>query len=156
MWANMDVAVASLGFPDTNCFGHTLQLAIKAALSHAEIQAYITAGRNIVTHYNHSPKTAGELRNQTASDKQKALQQDVETHWNSTYYMLNSLLPYREGIDSVLHNKDFTKPETARKLEIKNEHCVQKVYISADRDNCSSPKGRGQSMDTQHSCGAWF
>ena len=28
--ANMDVAVASLGFPDTNCFGHTLQLAIKA------------------------------------------------------------------------------------------------------------------------------
>ena len=24
--ANMDVAVASLGFPDTNCFVHTLQL----------------------------------------------------------------------------------------------------------------------------------
>ena len=30
--ANMDVAMAELGFPDTSCFGHTLQLAINAAL----------------------------------------------------------------------------------------------------------------------------
>ena len=35
-----------------------------------------------------------------------------------------SLLPNRTGIYSVLHNKDFIKRETARKLEIKNEHWV--------------------------------
>ena len=35
--------------------------------------------------------------------------------------MMKSLLPNRAGIYSVLHNKDFTKPEMARKLEIKNE-----------------------------------
>ena len=34
----LDVAMAELGFPDTSCFGHTLQLAI-AALNHPEIQA---------------------------------------------------------------------------------------------------------------------
>ena len=44
--ANMDVAMAELGFPDTSCFGHTLQLAINAALNHPEIQACITACRN--------------------------------------------------------------------------------------------------------------
>ena len=38
--------------------------------------------------------------------------------------MLNLLLPNRAGIYSVLHNTDFTKPETARKGEIKNEHWV--------------------------------
>ena len=38
--------------------------------------------------------------------------------------MLNSRSPNRAGIYCVLHNKDFTKPETARKLEIKNEHWV--------------------------------
>ena len=65
-----------------------------------------------------------KLRNQTASEKQKVLQQNVATHWNSTYYILNSLLPNRAGISSVLHNKDFTKPETERELEIKNEHWV--------------------------------
>ena len=120
----MDVPVASLGFPNTNCFGHTLQLAIKAALSHAEIQACITAGRNVVTHFNDCPKATDELRNQTTSEKQKSLQQDVATHRNSTYNMLTSLLPNRAGIYSVLHNKDSTIPETARKLGIKNEHWV--------------------------------
>ena len=65
----MDVAVASLGFLDTNCFHHTLQLAIKAALSHAEIQACITGGRNVVTHFSHSPQATGELRNQTKTSQ---------------------------------------------------------------------------------------
>ena len=37
---------------------------------------------------------------------------------------MNSLLPNRAGIYSVLHNNDFTKPKTAMKLEIKNEHWV--------------------------------
>ena len=45
--ANMDVAMAELGFPDTSCFGHTLQLGINAALNHPEIQAFITACRNV-------------------------------------------------------------------------------------------------------------
>ena len=119
--ANMDVAVTSLGYPDTNCFGHTLQLAIKDALDHPEIQACISSCRNVVSHFNHSPKATGELRNQNTG-KQKALQQDVATRWNSTYIMMNSLLPNRSAIYSVLHNKEFTKPDTARKLEIKNEH----------------------------------
>ena len=128
--ANMDVAVTSLGYPDTNCFGHTLQLAIRDALDHPEIQSCITACRNIVSHFNHSPKATGELRNQNTSGKQKALQQDVATRWNSTYIMINSLLPNRSAIYSVLHNKDFTKPETAKKLEIKNEHWVLMERLS--------------------------
>ena len=119
--ANMDVAMAELGFPDTSCFGHTLQLAINAALNHPEIQACITACRNVVTHFNLSTKSTEELRKQ-AVGKPIALQQDVPTRWNSTYYMMKLLLPNRGGIYSVLHNKDFTKPDLARKLEIKNDH----------------------------------
>ena len=120
--ANMDVVIASLGYADTRCFGHTLQLAIKDGLSHPEIQACIEAGRDVVSHFNHSPKSTGALKNQSTSPK--ALQQDVSTRWNSTYIMMNSLIPNRAGIYTVLHNKEFTKPDTARKLEILNEHWI--------------------------------
>ena len=120
--ANMDVAIASLGYADTRCFGHTLQLAIKDGLSHPEIQACIEAGRDVVSHFNHSPKSTGALKNLSTSPK--ALQQDVSTRWNSTYIMMNSLIPNRARIYTVLHNKEFTKPDTARKLEISNEHWI--------------------------------
>ena len=120
--ANMDVAIASLGYADTRCFGHTLQLTIKDGLSHPEIEACIEAGRDVVSHFNHSPKSTGALKNQSTSPK--ALQQDVSMRWNSTYIMMNSLIPNRAGIYTVLHNKEFTKPDTARKLEISNEHWI--------------------------------
>ena len=56
--------MAELGFPDTSCSGHTLQLAINAALNYPEIQACITACRNVVTHFNLSTKSTEELRKQ--------------------------------------------------------------------------------------------
>ena len=65
--------MAELGFPDTSCFGHTLQLAINAALNHPEIQVCITACRNVVTHFNLSTKSTEELRKQ-AVGKPIALQ----------------------------------------------------------------------------------
>ena len=34
------------------------------------------------------------------------------------------LLTQQKGICSVLHNKDFTKPDRAKELEIKNEHWI--------------------------------
>ena len=104
-------------------------MAINAALDDPEIQACISACRNVVTHFNLSTKSTEELQKQTVG-KPVALQQDVATRWNSTYYMMKSLLPNRAGIYSVLHNKDFTKPEMARKLEIKNEFwaLIEKLY----------------------------
>ena len=119
--SNMDVAVATLGYSDTCCFGHTLQLAINSALDLPDIKSCVSAGRNVCSHFNFSVKSTTELRKVGCG---KALQQDVATHWNSTYYMLNSLLPNRAGIYSVLHNKDFTKPDRAKELEIKNEHWI--------------------------------
>ena len=87
----MDVAMAELRIPDTSCFGHTLQLAINATLNHPEIQACITSCRNVVTHFNLSTKLTEELRKQ-AVGKPTALQQDVPTRWNSTYYILSICL----------------------------------------------------------------
>ena len=126
----MDVAVTSLGYPDTNCFGHTLQLAIRDALDHPEIQSCITACRNIVSHFNHSPKATGELRNQNTSSKQKALQQDVATRWNSTYEMLDRILKLQWPITTVL--SDETKPKSDQYLDLKGgrgfmkpcKHCL--------------------------------
>lgn len=65
--------------------------------------------KDVVSHFNHSPKATGELRGNNVT----ALIQDVATRWNSTYYMMESLIPNRAAIYSVLQNKDFTKPEKA-------------------------------------------
>ncbi len=118
--SNMDVAVDALGYSDTTCFGHTLQLAINSALAHSDIEECLSAARNLVSHFNHLPKATGELRRVTGNCK--ALQQDVPTRWNSTFHMISSLIPNRTGIYTVLHNKEFTKPDVAKKLEIKTEH----------------------------------
>lgn len=118
--SNYDLAMNILGYPSTSCFGHTLQLALASALKHPAITRCISACKEVVGHFNHSPKATGELRKNNGT----ALIQDVATRWNSTYYMMKSLLPNRAAIYTVLHNKDFTKPEKARGLEIQNEDWI--------------------------------
>ena len=62
-----------------------------AALDHPEIQACISACRNVVTHFNLSMKSTGELQKQTVG-KPVALQQDVATNWE--FYILYDEVNY--------------------------------------------------------------
>ena len=84
--ANMVLASQLLeDWDDLPCFGHTLQLAVKAGLDLAIISRLTAVCRKIVGHFKHSVVAMGALqeKQQSMNIAQHALVQDVATRWNS-------------------------------------------------------------------------
>lgn len=90
-----DMAVSSLG-----CFAHTLQLIVhEGLLSQRSVSDALANSRKIVAHFKHS-----QLAQSRLEDLQREMQgggttitptrlvQDVQTRWNSSFYMIKSLL----------------------------------------------------------------
>ena len=122
----MKCAIRELDVPSTLCFGHTLQLAIQEGLSHPNTMKCLKSCRSLITHFDLSTlaTTALKLRQ---SELQKddvtfpALQQDVATRWNSTYFMIDSMLENKGPITVVLGDRDATKAAVAMTLELEKE-----------------------------------
>ncbi|KAK7886511.1 hypothetical protein WMY93_026132 [Mugilogobius chulae] len=92
---NMIKALSQCGLSSLGCMAHTLQLAVhEAVLSQRSISDCIAIGRKTVGHFKHSQVATRALVDlQTKLGMKPArLQQDVSTRWNSTFYMLRSLL----------------------------------------------------------------
>ncbi|XP_023662393.2 zinc finger BED domain-containing protein 4-like [Paramormyrops kingsleyae] len=92
---NMIKAMNDAGLPSLPCVAHTLQLAVhEGLLAQRSIADAIAVGRKIVGHFKHSALAYSRLEDIQGQLNQpiKRLQQDVQTHWNSTYYMLQSLI----------------------------------------------------------------
>ena len=81
--------------------GHCLQLSVKSGVSISLIERMIAVARKIVGHFRHSI-TASEALKERQEVAVKRLQQDVATRWNSTLFMLQSLLHSRWPISAVL------------------------------------------------------
>lgn len=81
------------------CFAHTLNLVATALLkSNNEVEAICDRVKSLVTFFKHSVVAADELRKYST----KKLIQNVATHWNSTFYMLERFIELSEGITLVL------------------------------------------------------
>ncbi|KAI2668488.1 Zinc finger BED domain-containing protein 4 [Labeo rohita] len=92
---NMIKAMNDAGLPSLPCVAHTLQLAVhEGLLAQRSIADAIAVGRKIVGHFKHSALAYSRLEDIQGQLNQpiKRLQQDVQTRWNSTYYMLQSLI----------------------------------------------------------------
>jgi hypothetical protein len=86
--ANMVLASELLEeWGDLECFGHTLQLALNAALDLSPISRLTAICRKIVGHFKHSIVVMGALRERQRgmNTPQHSLLQDVAPRWNSTY-----------------------------------------------------------------------
>lgn len=101
---------------DLSCTGHTLQMAIKAGLDLAEVAKTTDAARRVVSHFRHSTVATSALTQRQAqlNMKEKRLQNDCPTRWNSTFTMLERLHEQRIPVQAVLEDETVTKP-TARK-----------------------------------------
>ncbi len=126
--SNMKVAGALHQYctdPDAscNCFAHTLQLAVSDGLDQEVIKEISKKGRAIVTHFHHSVVASDALEKFQKSKQQEAvgLIQDVDTRWNSLYFMLERLQRLRSEIYVTLHDKQITKPSVAKNLELPDE-----------------------------------
>ena len=94
-----------------SCAAHRLQLCINEGLEINAVSRAIGAGRKLVTHFRHSALATTELQKcqKAMGLPSKRLQQDCPTHWNSTYYMVQSLLVNRWPLTAVLSDETVTK-----------------------------------------------
>lgn len=97
--ANMVKGVKETLLPSQRCFIHTLQLVINNALDNSSpIKAILTSARRIVTHFNHSGYTKLESIQSELGLPNHKLIQDIQTRWNSTYYLLERLSEQKRAI----------------------------------------------------------
>lgn len=98
---NMAKAVEDCGLNGLGCMAHTLQLTVnEGLLSQRSISDCIAIGRKMVGHFKHSKlaiSRLGDIQTELGLP-QKMLQQDTPTRWNSTYYMMSSLLSQKRAL----------------------------------------------------------
>lgn len=139
---NMVKAMADAGLPSLGCMPQSLQLAIKdTMLSQCSVSDITAKGRRIVGHFRHSPLAYARLQSvqKQVVQPSKRLQQDVSTRWNSTYYMLCSLLEQNRALG--IYAADFELPATFTSFEwelIENITILLKPFEELTKEICSS------------------
>lgn len=108
--SNMKKATNTMGVRSLSCFAHTLQLVgNEGLLSQRSVSDTIANCRQIVGHFKHSPLAYSRLHDIQLQMQMepKRLQQDVRTRWNSTYYMIESLLEQRRALAAYVVDHDL-------------------------------------------------
>ena len=102
-------AMREAAYPDLGCFAHALQLIIHdGVLTQRVVIDVLTTCRKIVGHFKHSPLAYCRLNEiqQSLGIPQHHLKQDEPTRWNSTLYMLQSMLKQKVSLatyDAIPH-----------------------------------------------------
>lgn len=87
------------------CFAHTINLIVSNSLQEVpEISAILQRCKNIVSYFHKSCKATDKLtaiQSRLNIDNHKLIQ-DVETRWNSAFYMLQRIIEQEEAIRTTL------------------------------------------------------
>ena len=114
--SNNAVAARATGYDHVRCFAHTLQLAVNDGLGISSIARVIVRSRKLVAHFNKSTAAtmALEEHQRKINPDQKPLHfiSDVETRWNSTFFMFERLIQLRAAVYAVIH----TNPPVTRNI----------------------------------------
>ncbi|CAK1586462.1 unnamed protein product [Parnassius mnemosyne] len=108
------------------CVAHTLNLAVKDCISkdsesetdhnrhlkNAAVLDIVSKSRAIVTHFKQSIKSSNTLRDMQSQMNLEIikLKQDVQTRWNSTFYMFERLLKVKAPLSATLSLIDSPPP----------------------------------------------
>ncbi len=110
---NMIKAIEDSQLKGIRCMAHTLHLAVnEGVLSQCSVKDVLAIGRRIVGHFKHSQLAYSRL--QSMQDQFgtpiKRFQQDVNTRWNSIFYMLQSLFAQKRVL--AAYSADHELPAT--------------------------------------------
>jgi hypothetical protein len=135
---NMTAGLRDAGVPSISCFSHTLQLCVKAGLvsQRAVIDATTTC-RNVATHFSHSVLAKGKLEDiqKTVPDQPcHAIIQDVQTRWNSTFYMLNRLIEQKKPLILYAADNNVVLPSAHQWTLIERVVAILSPIERATRD----------------------
>lgn len=113
------------GWFSVRCAGHTLQLIVNSALKEPSINKATGAARNLVEHFRRSELANSKLKKkqQQMNTAEHKLIQDVNTRWNSTYYMMERLLEQRWPVTATLSDPEVT-PRGKHYCDLKPEQWV--------------------------------
>ncbi|XP_053571558.1 uncharacterized protein LOC128661312 [Bombina bombina] len=136
------------GLPSISCVAHTLQLAVsEGLLSQCSISDAVGVGRRIVGHFKHSNLAYSRLQDIQIQLGQpiKRLQQDVQTRWNSTFYMLQSLIEQKQALGVYVSEHELPATITANQWNLMEkmlnilgpfeELTCQRVLSKVDEDH---------------------
>lgn len=103
--ANMVAAVSKCMQKRLPCFAHTLNLVVQDSIKHSsEVKKVQEKIKRIVSFFHHSVKATDKLREvqETNGGQRKKLILDVETRWNSTYYMMERYMEQHQQMTTSL------------------------------------------------------
>ncbi|XP_076301940.1 E3 SUMO-protein ligase ZBED1-like [Lasioglossum baleicum] len=114
------ISLMSEEIENVACAAHTLQLAIKKALTEDNVEQIIRRCSKIVGHFKHSnvAKKALEIKQRQLGITKTTLLQCCSTRWNSTFFMLERIRENRCSITNVIADRAITNLSTARNLEV--------------------------------------
>ena len=118
--SNMIKAMDEACLPSFGCFAHTLQLVIHDGLLTQRIVIDLLAVcRSIVGHFKHSSVAYHKLATiqENLQLPKHTLKQDVSTRWNSSLYMIQSILEQKMALAAYAADNDIQQL-TASQLEI--------------------------------------
>ncbi|XP_073470760.1 zinc finger BED domain-containing protein 4-like [Aquarana catesbeiana] len=118
---NMIKGMEVVGLPSILCVAHTLQLAVsEGLLSQRSIADAVGVGRRIIGHFKHSNLAYSRLQDIQIQLGQpvRRLQQDVQTRWNSTFYMLKSLIEQKRALGVYVSEYELPATITANQWNL--------------------------------------
>ena len=99
--ANMVKAMREVSLPSLRCFAHSLQLVVEdGVLSQRAVTDVLATCGTVVGHFKHSSVAYSHLRSiqDHLEVPQHRLQQDVRTRWNSSLYMVKSVIEQKMSL----------------------------------------------------------
>lgn len=103
--SNMVLAMNVLEWTRIPCFSHSLQLAVEDALKLPQVSHALARCRRLVSHFHHSTKSTYLLRQKQVDlhQEQLCLIRDVQTRWNSSYYMAERIILMQQPLSATLY-----------------------------------------------------
>ncbi|CAF4554482.1 unnamed protein product, partial [Didymodactylos carnosus] len=100
-----------LGLGWCGCFSHLLQTVVKVGIDEPDIAPQLSNVEKTVSHIRRSHKSRDDLhaaQNQLLLPS-RDLVQDVETRWNSSFYMLQRFVDEEQPLSLLFVNQDFLR-----------------------------------------------